>query len=128
MTLNLHVYEFAIDVILRFQNREGENVTKGVGMPMDSPEYGAMKEIVHSPAGRKAALDATNAGRPALDGVDPLLQAALNKNYNEENLDPLNAGYEVAAVMRDLGYIEAGRGAWAEGCVAKSGRKWNLKG
>ena len=28
-----------------------------------------------------------------------MLQAALGKNYSQENLGPLNAGYEVAAVM-----------------------------
>jgi hypothetical protein len=106
----------------------GDTVPKGIGMTMDSPEYGAMKEIVHSPAGQTAALVATNAGRPALNGVDPLLQAALGKNYSQENVGPLNAGYEVTAVMRELGYTEAGRGACDTGCVARSGQKWKPKG
>jgi hypothetical protein len=70
-------------------------------MTMDSPEYQTMKKIVHSSAGQKAALDATNAGRPALNGVDPLLRAALDNSYSQENLGPLNAAYEVAAVMRE---------------------------
>jgi hypothetical protein len=97
-------------------------------MTMDSPEYGAMKKIVHSEAGRKAALDATNAGRPALCGVDPLLKKALGNDYSQDNLGPINAGYEVAAVMRELGYTEAGTGICSSGCVAKGGRKWKLKG
>jgi hypothetical protein len=96
-------------------------------MTMDSPEYEQMKTIVHSPEGQKAAMDATNAGRPALNGVDPLLRVALGKSYSQENLGPLNAGYEVAAVMRESGYTEAGRGACDKGCVAKSGQKWKPK-
>jgi hypothetical protein len=100
---------------------------KKEGMTMDSPEYRAMKQVIHSEAGRKAALDATHAGFPALCGVDPLLRRALGEDYSQANLGPINAGYEVAAVMRRLGYTEAGMGVCPNGCVARSGRKWMPK-
>jgi hypothetical protein len=108
--------------------KRGETVLKGIGMTMHRPEYEEMKTIIQSPEGQKAAMDATNDGRPALNGVDPLLQAALGRNYSQENFGPLNAGYEVAAVMRELGYTDAGRGACDKGRVARSGQKWKPKG
>jgi len=103
-------------------------VPKGDGLTMDSPTYQAIRDVIRSAAGRQAALDATNAGRPALCGVDPLLQRALGDEYRQENFSPVNAGYEVAAVMREAGYTEAGTGICPKGCVAKSGTKWKPKG
>jgi len=95
---------------------------------MDSPTYQAIRAVIRSAEGRQAAAAATQAGRPALAGVDPLLQENIGAAYNWQSLGPLNAGYEVAAVMRELGYTEAGTGSCPNGCVARSGTRWKPKG
>jgi hypothetical protein len=108
-------------------------VSKGDGLRNDDPLFQAMKAIIWSSEGQQAALDATNAGRPAVCGVDPLLQTALGREYrhiapaNTGPRLPLEVGSQVAMVMRQLGYTESGRGVCPKECVIKSGQKWKPK-
>jgi len=85
-----------------------------------------MEEIIWSPQGRTAALQAVSAGLPALAGVDPLLKAELGERYHPHNAGTINAGVITAALMRHLGYVEDGSKAFDD-CVAKSGMKWKLR-
>lgn len=107
-----------------------------MGLTDDEPLYIEMKKIIWSAEGQQAALDATKAGRPALCGVDPLLQKYLGKQYRY--IGPANAGLQltlaagsqVALVMGELGYTKAGNGRCPKewGCVAKTGATWKPKG
>jgi len=101
---------------------------KGDGLTMDSPTYQEMRAVIRSQEGRQAAVDAANADLPALAGVDPLIQAKLGLAYNQQSFGPVNAGYEVAAIMREMGYTEAGPGSCPKGCIARSGQRWKSKG
>lgn len=47
------------------------------GMRMSDPAYLKMEELTWSTEGRKAAVDATESGLPALAGIEPLIVAAL---------------------------------------------------
>jgi hypothetical protein len=90
------------------------------------PDYLAMEEIIWSPQGRTAALQAVSEGLPALAGVDPLIKAELGERYHPHNAGTINAGVITAALMRHLGYVEDGSKAFDD-CVAKSGMKWKLR-
>jgi len=100
---------------------------KTEGLTLDSPTYQTIKRIVWSPEGQQAALEAVKCGHPALGGVDPLLQKELGKDYGREDLGTASAGSEVAMMMRERGYTEAGRGSCPHGCVARSGLTWKPK-
>ena len=94
------------------------------GLTADDPVYLKIKEIVHSAEGQKAALAATAEGRPALSGVDPLLQAALGPQYQQYDQGPSSAGFEIAKMMRALGYKKHKSKPCGVGCVAKTGQTW----
>ena len=95
------------------------------GIDMDDPLVFRIHEIVNSPEGRAAAIEAVSNDLPALAGVDPLIAADLGKNYGKHNMTTHTAGSLVAILMREMGYREANRSAaLPEGCVAKSGQLW----
>ena len=79
-----------------------------MGLSLDDPVYLRIVDVVWSKDGKKAALDATKIGLPALCGVDRLLQKELGDGYGKHYLGTANAGYVVAEMMRHLGYKEAG--------------------
>jgi hypothetical protein len=93
-------------------------------MRTSDPAYETMEKIIWSEKGRKAALDATEKGLPALAGVDPLIIAELGDQYGPHDGGTLNAGYIQAGLMRHLGYVENGQGKMPENCVAKTAMKW----
>ncbi|MBF9234611.1 hypothetical protein [Microvirga alba] len=94
------------------------------GLTNDDPTFLRMEEIIWSAEGREAALKATEAGLPALSGIDPLLQRELGALYGPHDLGTASAGAVVAKLMRHLGHEEAGAGSCPEGCVAKTAMKW----
>lgn len=89
------------------------------------PVYIAMKMIVWSEAGTIAAVKATTMGSPALCGVDPLVVETLGEAYRKED-GPMNLGFLVAARMRDLGFVEVGKGLCAPECLASEGTVWGI--
>ena len=93
----------------------------------DDPVYAKMEEIIWSAAGRKAAVEATEKGLPALAGVDPLLSAELGSRYKPHDQGTSWAGQIQAALMRHLGYVESGRGDMPEGSVAKTAMMWKRR-
>jgi hypothetical protein len=94
------------------------------GLRPSDPAYIAMEEIVWSPQGRRAAVEATKKGLPALAGVEPLIVAALGDRYGPHDQGTMSAGYIQAELMRHLGYIEDGQGRMPDGSVAKTAMKW----
>jgi hypothetical protein len=90
--------------------------------------YRLMKQVVNSVDGVKCAVRATNDGQPALAGVDGLLRQELGSEYERANDGAWWAGFTVAQMMRELGYVEAGTGKCPDGCVASQGTVWKPKG
>jgi hypothetical protein len=93
-------------------------------MRASDPAYLAIEKIVWSAEGRKAALEATEKGLPALAGVEGLIVGQLGNQYGPHDGGTLNAGYIQAGLMRHLGYVEDGQGKMPEGCIAKTAMKW----
>jgi hypothetical protein len=89
------------------------------GLRQSDPVYLKIEEIIWSPQGREAAVEATKNGLPALAGVEPLIVAELGDQYSPHNQGTLNAGYVQAELMRHLGYVENGRGEMPEGLWPK---------
>jgi len=104
----------------------GLPLTSG-GMRTSDPAYLAIKEIVWSGEGRKASIEATEMGLPALAGVEARIVAALGDRYQPQDGGTMNAGYIQAELMRHLGYIENGQGKMPEGSVAKTAMKWKSR-
>jgi hypothetical protein len=109
--------------------RELIRMIEGLGLPYseegslkyDDPIILKMYEIIHSAQGKTAAIEATKEGRPALEGIDPLLSAALGVDYGSHNDGTINAGYLVAQMMRSQGYQLSGRkGKLPPTCIAKT--------
>jgi hypothetical protein len=94
------------------------------GMRMSDPAYLKMQDITWSSDGRKAAIEATENGLPALAGVEPLIVAALADRYHPHDGGTVNAGFIVAELMRHIGYVEDKEGKMPAGSVAKTAMKW----
>ena len=94
---------------------------------MDQALYKVMQQVVNSADGIKRAVRATNNGQPALAGVDELLRRELGSEYERASNGAWWAGFTVAQMMRELGYVEAGTGKCPEGCVASQGIVWKPK-
>ncbi len=89
-------------------------------LTMDDPITMKMREIIHSTAGREAAVAAAKQGRPAIEGIDPLLQAALGIDYGPHNMGTHTAGGLVGELMSSLGYKKAGQKPLPPHCVART--------
>ncbi len=111
--------QYIVDMI----DQNGLALSSG-GLRLDDPVFLKMVELAWSPAGQKAAIDATKQGMPALCGVDILWQAELGDLYGKHDLGTASAGAVVAEVMRHLGYREAGQGTCPPNCTARTGMKW----
>jgi hypothetical protein len=114
---------------------EGNHLARAIerlGLPYAEPEpldeddalLARMKEIVGSPAARSAAVEATLDGLPALAGIDILLHEQLGEDYRRNPAAAPTAEALVAELMRELGYVEAGRKDLPTRCVARSGAFW----
>ena len=90
----------------------------------DDPVSIEMAEIIASPLGRSACIEATLDGLPAIAGVDPLLHQALGAAYRRNDLAIATAAVLVADLMREAGYAEAGEKDLPNRCVARRGVFW----
>jgi hypothetical protein len=92
---------------------------EGGGLPHHHPIILEIEEIIHSPAGRAAAKAAADEGKPAMAGVDTLLQRTLGSHYGRYDTTSW-AGTFAAEVMADHGYVQTGKRSMPEGSVAKT--------
>lgn len=111
--------QYIVDLI----DQNGLSLSSG-GLTADDPVHRTIVEVTWSTLGKKAALEATKRGEPAVCGVDILLQAKLGDLYGKYDLGTASAGAVVAEMMRHLGYREAGQGKCPSGCAARTGMKW----
>jgi hypothetical protein len=87
-----------------------------------------MRAVIQSDAGTEAMIAATDAGLPALAGVEPLLIEAIGKSYNTETDATLQAGTLVVARMEALGYEKSAKPKpLPEGSVGKAGYVFQKK-
>jgi hypothetical protein len=113
-------------VIINLIDSSGLPLSAG-GMRMSDPTYLKMQDIAWSTEGRKAAVEATQKGLPALAGIEPLIVVALGDRYHPHDGGTINAGFIVAELMRHIGYVDDGEGKMPDGCVAKTAMKWKLR-
>ena len=95
---------------------------------MHNATYKVIERLVRSEEGIMLAVQATNMDRPALCGVDVLLRRELGTDYARANHGTWYAGYAVAELMREMGYVQAGTGECSPDCVAGRGIIWKTKG
>ena len=93
----------------------------------DDPVRLGMIEIVTSPAGRSACIEATLDGLPAIAGIDPLLHDAFGRDYRHSDEAIVTAQTLVAQVMGELGYEAAGSKELPSRYVARTGVFWKRK-
>lgn len=93
-------------------------------LSMDDPITIKMWEVINSPEGRKAAVEAVQAGEPGMLGVDQMLQVALGSDYGAHNMGTATAGSLVGRLMLSLGYKKTGSKKLPAHCVAKTAATW----
>lgn len=98
------------------------------GLKLDSFVGREMEIIIFSQAGRDAGVAATLNGHPALALIEPLLVAALGKAYTQQKGATEQAGYLVANMMENNGYIKTEtKRKMPEGSVAKTAEFFKRK-
>lgn len=94
-------------------------VTASGGLPRDHPIIQEIESVSRSDEARAAAKAASDAGLPALAGVDPLLRDALGSAYGSFDTTSWAGGF-VAEEMESQGYRQTGKRAMPPGSVAKT--------
>ena len=89
------------------------------GLPHEDPVVLAMESVITSDEGRAAAKAATDAGLPAMAGVDPLLRKYVGNDYGSFDTTSW-AGTFVAAEMETMGYRQTRKKPMPPGSVAKT--------
>jgi hypothetical protein len=110
--------------LVRFIQDSGLDYHPSGGISLSDPRVIEMKEIIESPEGRKACLEALAEGLPALAGVEPLIVAQMGARYGAFSQMTLTAGGLVAEVMTALGYRKAPARKMPPGSVAKTAAFW----
>jgi len=107
------------DEIIRLLVDHDLLVREGGGLSRDHPVIEAIEDIIRSPAGRSAGKEASDAGKPALAGIDPLLSEALGSDYGQHDTTSW-AGTLTAEIMAEAGYVQTRKAAMPPSCVAKT--------
>lgn len=95
--------------------------SEGACLAMDDPITLKVGDLLHSKEGTKALIAATEAGLPAIAGIDRTLSQTLGVDYGGHNMSTTTSGSLVAARMRQLGYRNSGKkGKLPPGSVAKT--------
>ena len=109
--------------IMELINASGLALRSG-GITFSDPVHLRMEEIAWSIEGKRLLVEATEAGHPALAGIEPWIVADLGSLYHPHDLGTVDAGSIVGEVMRHLGYELAGRANMPAGSVAKTAATW----
>ncbi len=88
----------------------------------------SLERAIDSAEGVKAAVRAANEGLPALAGVDAMLRRQLGAEYARADSATWWASSIVDRIMRDMGFIAAGKGRCPVECVAVHGTVWRPAG
>ena len=93
-------------------------------LPEADPLYGQIREMIRSPEGRSACIEATLDGLPAIAGIDPMLHDVLGGLYRRSDEAIATATALVAELMSANGYVEAGKKDLPSRYVARTGAFW----
>lgn len=93
--------------------------TASGGLAHEDPVVLAIESVITSEEGRAAAKEATDAGLPAMAGVDPLLRKHVGEDYGTFDTTSW-AGTFVAAEMESMGYRQTSKKPLPPGSVAKT--------
>lgn len=95
-------------------------------MSFTDPIYRKMVKIAKSAQGKAAMERAAGEGKPAICGLDKLMQTHLGADYSDSKTPGtiMSAGSLAAEIMPKLGYIKGGNGKCPEGCIAREGIIW----
>jgi hypothetical protein len=96
-------------------------------LPDADPMRGQIKDIITSPEGRSACIEATLDGLPAIAGVDTMLHDVLGGLYRRSDEAIATATAIVAELMTANGYVEAGKKDLPSRYVARNGVFWKRK-
>ena len=96
----------ARDLVARIEQL-GLPYSEGGGLKSGDPLLQKIEQVVFSDDARTAGREATEAGRPALEPIDPMLLAALGMDYGSRNGTTREAGWfvaqdDAASRLRDL--------------------------
>lgn len=98
------------------------------GLKLDSLAGRAMYKVIFSQEGRDAGVVATSNGQPALALIEPLLIATLGAAYTHQSEATVQAGYLVANMMENNGYVKTKtKRKMPEGAVAKTAEFFKRK-
>lgn len=99
----------------------GRSPTVGEKVRLDDPIGVAIRDLVHSGEGTDLMIRATEAGLPALAGLEPMIRTRLGPLYAAANEATIQAGYLVTGRMEALGYVKSDlSAAMPAGSVAKT--------
>jgi hypothetical protein len=82
----------AVSMPLAFKNDQRSTMALNSGLRKTDTAYIEMEQIIRSPEGRKAAIDATQNILPALCAVDRLLREKLGDRYKKIDRGTVCAG------------------------------------
>ena len=114
---------------------EGNHLARAIerlGLPYAEPEaldgehplLDRLREIVFSPEGRSAAIEATLDGLPAMAGVDGLLHEKLGEDYRLIPAAVPTAQELVTELMLSMGWERSGKKTLPQRCIAREGVFW----
>jgi hypothetical protein len=112
------------DELARFIELSGLNYAPSGGISMSDPRVIEMDEIISSPKGQAACLQATADGLPALAGVEPMIVGQMGARYGSFSMMTVTAGSLVGGLMLGQGYKIASQKKMPEGSVAKTAAFW----
>jgi hypothetical protein len=101
--------------------------TEAGGLPHEDPIVLEMERVISSPEGREAMKSASDAGHPAMAGVDPMLREVLGDDYGKFDTTSW-AGTFAAAEMESMGYRQTRKKPMPEGSVAKTAAFFERRG
>lgn len=84
--------------------------------------------VVQSGKGLIAAVVSTSQGRPALEGVDLLLQNELGSTYTRHDGATSEAAFRVSEQMKEMGFVVAGSKKLKPECIALEAQVFALPG
>jgi hypothetical protein len=93
----------AKELVMLLENA-GLPYSEGACLAMDDPITLKIGDLLNSEEGTKALIAATEAGLPAMAGIDRMLSQTLGVDYGGHNMSIATAGSLVAKRMRQLGY------------------------
>jgi hypothetical protein len=108
--------------IMAILDESGLALSEGGGLPAEHPTIVAIREVVMSPAGVRAGVEAIKAGLPALAGIDPMLQQQV-PGYSSADTHSW-AGTYVAEAMEMVGYRRTTPGPLPATCRAKTAMRF----